>query len=131
VKSSGLALEESSAALFFTSKDEKRVAFLPAVGRLDDALLARISGVDVLLFDGTFWSDDELSRVESSGETARQMGHIPVEESLSLLKNVKAGRRIYIHINNTNPMLNESGVEYRAARDAGWEVAEDNWQLEL
>ena len=59
------------------------------------------------------------------------MGHIPVEESLRLLKNVKVGRRIYIHINNTNPILNEASAEHRAVREAGWEVAEDNWHLEL
>ncbi|MGA9527188.1 MAG: MBL fold metallo-hydrolase [Terriglobales bacterium] len=144
-KSSGLAPDEGSAALFFTvsvnassvlpsaskTQSAKRVAYLPAVGKLDDALIAKIDGSDILLFDGTFWSDDELMRIESSGETAHQMGHIPVEESLQLLKNVKAGRRIYIHINNTNPILDESGPEHRAVRAAGWEVAEDNWHLAL
>jgi pyrroloquinoline quinone biosynthesis protein B len=131
VKSAGLAREEAGAALFFSSQTGKRVAYLPAVAKLDDHLMGKIDGADVLLFDGTFWSDDELIRIESSGETARQMGHIPVEESLSLLKNVKVGRRAYIHINNTNPILNEAGPEYRAVREAGWEVAEDNWHLEL
>jgi pyrroloquinoline quinone biosynthesis protein B len=134
-KSTGLASGEGTAALFFTafskSQPAKRIAYLPAVGKLDDALMAKIDGADVLLFDGTFWSDDELIRIESSGETARQMGHIPVEESLVLLKNVKAGRRVYIHINNTNPILNESGQEHHAVRASGWEVAEDNWHLEL
>jgi pyrroloquinoline quinone biosynthesis protein B len=59
------------------------------------------------------------------------MGHIPVEESLTLLKDVKVGRRMFIHLNNTNPILNEASAEHRAVRQAGWEVAEDNWQLEL
>jgi pyrroloquinoline quinone biosynthesis protein B len=130
VKRTGMAPEEATAALFFTSAG-KRVAYLPAVGALNEALLAKIAGADVLLFDGTFWSDDELLRIEPGGETARQMGHIPVEESLHLLKDVSVGRRIYVHINNTNPILNEAGPEYRAVRDAGWEVAEDNWHLEL
>ena len=69
------------------------MAYVPAVEKLDDELLAKIEGADVLLFDGTFWSDDELIRIQGSGETAHQMGHIPVEESLRLLKNVKVGRR--------------------------------------
>ncbi len=69
--------------------------------------------------------------MQGGGETAHQMGHIPVEESLGLLKNVKVGRRTYIHINNTNPILNEASPEHRAVREAGWEVAEDNWHLEL
>jgi pyrroloquinoline quinone biosynthesis protein B len=86
---------------------------------------------DLLLFDGTFWSDDELQHLQGSGETAHQMGHIPVEESLRLLKNIEVGRKMFIHLNNTNPMLNEASPEYHAVRQAGWEVAEDNWQLEL
>ena len=135
VQSKGLT-HEASAALFFSAKSSKsrvsrRVAYVPAVERLDDKLLAQIEGADVLLLDGTFWSDDELIRVQGSGETAHQMGHIPVEESLRVLKNVKVGRRIYVHINNTNPILNESSPEHRAVRAASWEVAEDNWHLEL
>jgi pyrroloquinoline quinone biosynthesis protein B len=135
VKSKGLA-REASAALFFSGKSSKsgaskRVAYVPAVETLDNELMAKIEGVDVLLLDGTFWSNDELIRIQGSGETAHQMGHIPVEESLQLLKNVKVGRRIYVHINNTNPILNEASSEYRALRAAGWEVAEDNWHLEL
>jgi len=131
VKSPGLAREESTAGLFFTSPDGRRVAYLPAIGKLTGLLLAKINGVDVLLFDGTFWSDDELIQIQGSGETARQMGHIPVEESLALLKNIKVGRRIYVHINNTNPILNEAGLEHAKVREAGWKVAEDNWHLEL
>ena len=89
---------EASAALFFSGKSSKsgvrtRVAYVPAVEKLDDELLSKLEGVDVLLLDGTFWSDDELIRIQGSGETAHQMGHIPVEESLRLLKNVRVGRR--------------------------------------
>ena len=135
VNSEGLPCE-ATAALFFESEfsvlgSRKRVAYVPAVERLDDALLAKIEGADLLLLDGTFWSDDELIRVQGRGETAHQMGHIPIEESLSVLKNVGVGRKMFIHINNTNPILNEAGPEYRAVRAAGWEVAEDNWHVEL
>jgi pyrroloquinoline quinone biosynthesis protein B len=132
VKSDGLP-REATAALFFESEAGKRVAYIPAVGDLSDALLANIDQSDLLLFDGTFWSDDELIRVQGSGETAHQMGHIPVQESLRLLKNIssKVKRRMFIHLNNTNPMLNEASRELQAVREAGWEVAEDNWQLEL
>lgn len=130
VKSSGLAPGEATAALFFASAG-KRVAYLPAIARIDDRLLGKIDGAELLLFDGTFWSDDELIRVQGSGETAHQMGHIPVEESLDLLKNVKIGRKMFVHINNTNPILNETSRENGMVREAGWEVAEDNCQLEL
>jgi pyrroloquinoline quinone biosynthesis protein B len=126
-----LARDEATAALFFESATGKRVAYIPAVGALSDTLLAKIEHADLLLFDGTFWSDDELIRVQGSGETAHQMGHIPIEESLQLLKNSKVERKVFIHLNNTNPILNEASPEHRAVRQAGWEVAEDNWQLEL
>jgi pyrroloquinoline quinone biosynthesis protein B len=126
-----LAREEATAALFFESASGKRVAYIPAVGNLSEMLLEKIRHVDLLLFDGSFWSDDELLRVLGGGETAHQMGHIPVEESLRLLKTLEVGRKILIHLNNTNPILNESSPEHQAVRQAGWEVAEDNWQLEL
>ena len=62
------------------------------------------------------------------------MGHVPVsgpEGTLSRLAQLRRPRKIYLHINNTNPMLNEAGPEYRQVRDAGWEIAEDGWQFEL
>lgn len=130
-EAANLARDEATAALFFESASGKRVAYIPAVGRMSDALLEKIRHVDLLLFDGTFWSDDELARVLGSGETAHQMGHIPVEESLRLLKNIEVGRKMFIHLNNTNPILNETSREHQVVRRAGWEVAEDNWQLEL
>src|SRR5882762_2731532 len=126
-----LARDEATAALFFESASGKRVAYIPAVGSLSDALLEKIRRVDLLLFDGTFWSDDELVRIQGSGETAHQMGHIPVEESLRLLKSIEVGRKMFIHLNNTNPILNEASPEHQTVRQAGWEVAEDNWRLEL
>jgi pyrroloquinoline quinone biosynthesis protein B len=131
VRSANLARHEATAALFFESASGKRLAYVPAVGSLSDTLLAKIHSADLLLFDGTFWSDDELPRVQGSGETAHQMGHIPVEESLRLLKSIKVERKMFVHLNNTNPILNEASPEHQAVRQAGWEVAEDNWQLEL
>ncbi len=127
---SGLGRDEATAALFFESAG-KRVAYIPAVGNLSDALLEKIREVDLLLFDGTFWSDDELVRLQGSSETAHQMGHIPVEESLRLLKDIPVKRKMLIHLNNTNPLLNELSAECRLVRDAGWQVAEDNWQVDL
>src|SRR5260370_37768499 len=87
-EAANLARDEATAALFFESASGKRVAYIPAVGSMSDALLEKIGHMDLLLFDGTFWSDDELARVLGRGETAHQMGYIPVEESLRLLKNI-------------------------------------------
>ena len=100
----------------------RRLAYLPAVPAIDDALLQRLESADLLLFDGTFWTDDELIKVQGTGATAREMGHVPVsgaDGSLRRLAGLRHPRKVFIHINNTNPMLDESGPEYREVRDAG------------
>jgi pyrroloquinoline quinone biosynthesis protein B len=130
-RQSQLSAGEASMGLFIDSESGSRFAYMPAVPRIDDALLQQFESCDVLLFDGTFWSDDELIRVQGSGQTARQMGHIPVESVLAKLAAVRRPRKIFLHINNTNPMLDETSSEHRQARDAGWEIAEDGWQFDL
>ncbi|HTW58164.1 MAG TPA: pyrroloquinoline quinone biosynthesis protein PqqB [Terriglobales bacterium] len=133
-RQSQLKSGESSLGLIVESASGKRLAYLPAVPQIDQALLMEIDSAGLLLFDGTFWSDDELIRVQGSGQTARQMGHIPVSSqggSLSQLEGLSRARKIYMHINNTNPMLNEAGPECRQVREAGWEIAEDGWQFEI
>ena len=121
----GLILESSAGG---------RLAYMPAVPAIDESLLERLESVDLVLFDGTFWSDDELIRVQGSGATAREMGHVPVsgrDGSLCQLAGLRRPRKVFIHVNNTNPMLDESSPEYRDVRAAGWEVAEDGWSFDL
>ncbi len=125
---------EASLGLIVESPSGKRLAYMPAVPQIDSASLREFESADMLLFDGTFWDDDELIRIQGSGQTARQMGHIPVSSedgSLSRLAGLRRPRKIYVHINNTNPMLNEAGPEYRQVRESGWEIAEDGWQFDL
>ena len=120
--------------LIIESPSGNRLAYLPTVPQIDDALLKELESVNVVLFDGTFWSDDELIRIQGSGQTATQMGHVPVsspEGSLARLALLCRPRKIYMHINNTNPMLNEAGPEHRQVNAAGWEIAEDGWQFDL
>jgi pyrroloquinoline quinone biosynthesis protein B len=128
---SQLSEGEASLGLFITSNSGSRFAYMPAVPQVDDALLQQFETCDVLLFDGTFWSDDELIRVQGRAQSARQMGHIPVESVLAKLAAVRRPRKIFLHINNTNPMLDEASPEHRKVRDAGWEIAEDGWQFDL
>jgi len=136
-RQSELAFRDASLGLIVESPSGKRLAYVPAVPQIDDALLEEFDSADVLLFDGTFWSDDELVRIQGSAhnvQTAKQMGHVPVsssEGSLSRLAGVRRPRKIYVHINNTNPMLNQDGPEYRQVREAGWEIAEDGCQFDL
>lgn len=130
----GYAEEEASLGLTITSKNGRKLVYLPAICDVNQALLERMESADLLLFDGTFWTDDELIRVQGSGSTARQMGHLPVspeDGSLEKLAGLRKPRKVFIHVNNTNPMLNESGAEYRAVRAAGWEIAEDGWRIIL
>jgi pyrroloquinoline quinone biosynthesis protein B len=133
-RQSTLKTSDASLGLLVESPSGKRLAYMPTVPQVDDALLKQIDAADVLLFDGTFWSDDELIRIQGSGQTARQMGHIPVSSedgSLKRLAQLRRPRKIYLHINNTNPMLNEAGPEYRQVHESGWEIAEDGWQFDL
>jgi pyrroloquinoline quinone biosynthesis protein B len=129
-----LKAEESSLGFIIESPTGKRLAYMPAVPELSDELMQEFDNADLLLLDGTFWSNDELIRIQGSGQTALQMGHVPVsgpEGTLVRLAQLRRPRKIYLHINNTNPMLNEAGPEYRQVRDAGWEIAEDGWQFDL
>jgi pyrroloquinoline quinone biosynthesis protein B len=119
---------------FFLAHESKRVAFFPSAQTVSPAWLELMAGCDVILFDGTFWSDDELIRTQGAGKTAAQMGHLAISgaagtlERFASLKNV---RKIFIHINNTNPMLDLDSPEYRCLREAGWELATDGMELEL
>ncbi len=112
----------------------KTLAYLPGVGGVPDSLLDRLRSCDILLFDGTFWNDEEPARIPGLGRTARSMGHLPISGSggsLERLATLKRARKIFIHINNTNPILDEQSPERRAVRDAGWEIAWDGMEIAL
>jgi pyrroloquinoline quinone biosynthesis protein B len=133
-RAASLNPEEASLGLLVGSQSEVRLAYLPSVPTVNESLVARLEAADLLLFDGTFWRDDELIQLQGSGSTARKMGHIPVsgpEGSLRKLAGLRHPRKVFIHVNNTNPMLDESGTEYREVRAAGWEIAEDRWSIDL
>jgi pyrroloquinoline quinone biosynthesis protein B len=109
-------------------------AFVPGCGELTPPLLERLGGTDLLLFDGTFWSDDELKRLGIGDRTAREMDHIPVsgaDGSLAQLAGVTRPHKVYTHINNTNPMLLEGSPERGAVVAAGLEVGFDGMSFTL
>lgn len=129
-----LNAEEALLGAALESDTGGRLAYMPAVPAINESLLERLESSDVVLFDGTFWSDDELIQVQGSGATAREMGHVPVsgpDGSLKKLAGLRRPRKIFVHVNNTNPMLNEAGPECRTVREAGWEIAEDGWSIRL
>jgi pyrroloquinoline quinone biosynthesis protein B len=89
-----------------TASSGRRLAYMPAVPAISERLLHILESADLLLFDGTFWSDGELIQVQRSGATAREMGHVPVygtEGSLRALAGLQRPRKVYVHVNNTNP----------------------------
>jgi pyrroloquinoline quinone biosynthesis protein B len=110
------------------------VVYMPGMPAIEESWLEHLENCDLLLMDGTFWTDDALIRVQGGGRTARQMGHLPVSGpggSLELLRRLKRPRKIYIHVNNTNPVLDEDSSEYQQVRQAGWEIAQDGAEFEL
>ena len=122
------------AAFITESASGKSVAFVPGCGGLGPKLLSRLDQVDLLLFDGTFWTEDELIRLDISTRPASSMGHVPIsspEGSLAVLSQLSCGQRVYTHINNTNPMLVESSPERAAVEAAGMIVGMDGMHFEL
>jgi pyrroloquinoline quinone biosynthesis protein B len=110
-----------------------RIAYASSAASVDDAVRARLDGVDALFFDGTFWSSDELSAGGLGTARAEDMAHWPIggaEGSLARL-GVRASKKIFTHINNTNPILRAGSDERRAVERAGWIVAHDGFELEL
>jgi pyrroloquinoline quinone biosynthesis protein B len=101
-------------------------ALMPVRDQLDDCAC--------LLVDGTCWQDDELVQLGLAGKTAREMGHLPIDGpggSLEQLAPLPIGRKIYIHINNTNPILLEDSRERRTVEQHGMEVAMDGLELRI
>lgn len=109
-------------------------AFVPGCGALDDAAMKRVMGADLVLFDGTFWSDDEPVRLGIGERTATAMGHVPIAGpggSLERLAARPAGRTVYTHINNTNRVLLEESAERRTVEDGGVVVGMDGMHFEV
>lgn len=111
----------------------RALVYLPGVEALTPPLRAELEGCSCLLVDGTCWQDDELIRLGVAGRTSREMGHVPIAGaggSLERLSSLSA-RRVYVHVNNTNPVLLEDSPERRIVEEHGFEVAEDGQELEL
>jgi pyrroloquinoline quinone biosynthesis protein B len=122
---------EANVGIELTAGD-RRLVFVPGCAAVTPALKARLARADVLLFDGTLFRDDEMIATGTGTKTGRRMGHIPIDgegSSLAALADC-AARRIYIHINNTNPIRVAGSPERRKVEAAGWEIAEDGLKIE-
>src|ERR1700731_3123541 len=104
-----------------------RLAYVPGAAAVTPAVIQRLARADVIFFDGTLFSDDEMIASGTGSKTGRRMGHMPLDGpdgSLAALNGLRA-RRIFVHINNTNPILIEGSPERGRVVAAGWEIAED------
>lgn len=118
--------DEDAVALVVRSEGSPSLAYATACASADIPLVREEHGA--LLFDGTFYREDELVRLGLSKALAKSMAHVPIESSLGL---VTKARKIYAHVNNTNPILDPSSEERRAVLAAGWEIATDGMEITL
>ena len=110
------------------------LAYLSGVGAVSDAVRRAVEGADCVFFDGTFWSADELPGLGLGTKRAEDMAHLPIggpDGSLARLNGVTARRRIFIHLNNTNPLLRDDSPERAHVEAAGWEVARDGMEVRI
>jgi pyrroloquinoline quinone biosynthesis protein B len=107
---------------------------VPGIADLNAPVLGAFQNQDVLLLDGTFWSEDELIRAGVAHLSATAMGHLPVggsDGSLARVTPLLVRRKIYVHVNNTNPILLEDSPERKAVEAAGVEIGTDGLELEV
>jgi len=112
----------------------RRIAYVPGCARVTDKLKAQLDGADVLLFDGTVLFDDDMILAGVGTKTGWRMGHVPMagqNGSVASLAEVEIGRRIFVHINNTNPVLVEGSPERLAVEAKGWTIGYDGLSLSL
>ncbi len=112
----------------------KRFFYVPGCGAVNDDLRCRLREGDVLFFDGTLWRDDEMILSGAGAKTGRRMGHVSMsgpDGSIAAFADIAVAEKIFIHINNTNPVLCEDSAEAALVREAGWRVAHDGMELSL
>ena len=127
-------LEDSVGFRIRETASGRVLAYLSGVGGITPAVHQALEGADCVFFDGTFWSEDELPAQGLLDKRAGAMAHLPIGGaggSLAALAGVAAARRIYIHVNNSNPVLRDDSPERARVRAAGWEVAADGMEITL
>jgi pyrroloquinoline quinone biosynthesis protein B len=119
---------------FTDAHSGRSLVYLPGVQAVTPEVRAELGDAAVVLVDGTCWHDDELVRLGLGRKTAHDMGHLAMAGpggSLELLAGLPAERRIYVHINNTNPVLLDDSPEHAEVTAAGVEVGTDGLEVEV
>ncbi|MBD3829421.1 MAG: pyrroloquinoline quinone biosynthesis protein PqqB [Arcobacter sp.] len=115
-------------------KTGKRLFYLPGLGVLEKHIIEEMSQADILLVDGTVWTNDEMIKNGFSSKLGTDMGHLPLRDKgglIDLLDTLEKPRKILIHINNTNPILDEKNPEYKELISHGIEVSYDGMSIEI
>jgi pyrroloquinoline quinone biosynthesis protein B len=111
---------------------ERSFFFIPGCAAMTDKLRRRLAGSELVFFDGTLWRDDEMIRLGVGDKTGRRMGHMSIsgaDGAIAAFCDLGVRRRIFIHINNSNPVLLDDSPERQLAEAAGWEIAYDGMEV--
>jgi len=125
---------ETTVGLEIGGDGAKSFFYVPGCAEINKSVLQRLSGAELLFFDGTTFTDSEMVDLGLSKKTARRMGHVAMsgdKGSLNLFASCRIGRKIYVHINNTNPVLIEDSPQHAKAMRAGWDIAYDGMEVSL
>ncbi|MGB7241663.1 MAG: pyrroloquinoline quinone biosynthesis protein PqqB [Sulfitobacter sp.] len=112
----------------------KNVYYIPGCAAMRPELRDRIEGADMVMFDGTLWQDDEMVQAGLSQKTGRRMGHMSMsgeDGSIAAFEDIAVARKVFVHMNNTNPVLRPRSDQRKAVEAAGWTVAYDGLELTI
>jgi pyrroloquinoline quinone biosynthesis protein B len=129
------AVGEDTIALEIRDSDGKtKFFYVPGCAAMPDWLADRLRGAPLVLFDGTLWVDDEMIRSDVGVKTGKRMGHLSVsgpEGTVAAFEDLDVERKIFIHINTTNPILMDDSAERAKVAEAGWEVSYDGMEITI
>jgi len=111
-----------------------RVYYIPGCAMMTDALRTRLDGADLVFFDGTLWRDDEMQRAGLGPKTGKRMGHMSMggpHGSMAAFEDISVDQKIFVHMNNTNPVHRPDSDERAQAEAAGWTVGRDGMEITL
>jgi pyrroloquinoline quinone biosynthesis protein B len=141
-----LWLEDMSASNFGTAEGDtlgleitetktgKSFFYIPGCAQVEEPLAARLEGAALVFFDGTLWHENEMIEQGLMSKTGARMGHVNLsgpDGSIAAFSTLGVGRKIFVHINNSNPVLNAASKERAEANAAGWEIGEDGMEVAL
>ena len=128
-------VEEDTIGLCISEPDTGKSFFhIPGCAAMTPDLAGRLKGADLVLFDGTVWFDDEMANRKAGHKTGTRMGHMFMAGdggSMAAFRDLDVSRKVYVHINNTNPVLLPNSAERAEAEANGWEIAVDGMEIEL